>query len=187
MLTPTYNHICGSDLCATKEWGKEAKITMHRTSSDFCPAKVWAKTITRIREYPGTTDTLTVNTVRIGPKNLAINSKTILKHIRSNVTAIGEDTIGFTVEEAGCHCIRSSFAVFLYINKIRSEKNMLQGRWRSQAFLAYIKKQVNEFSRDLSEVIINRTDFFTMPETDVHNYENHLMYNPDNVELRGEL
>ena len=43
---------------------------------------------------------------------------------------------------------------------------MLQGRWCSDAFLRYIRKQVKEFSKGVSEAMISNESFafFTIPD-----------------------
>ena len=76
--------------------------------------------------------------------------------------------------------------MLLYLNGVRSDKIMLQGRWRSQAFLTYIRRQVADFSSGLISRITDKNDFFTIPEhRDVP--ENHLMHNPDTPFLNPEL
>jgi hypothetical protein len=40
---------------------------------------------------------------------------------------------------------------------------MLLGHWSSDAFLRYIRKQVKQFSRDISDKMIQNEIFFTIP------------------------
>jgi hypothetical protein len=42
---------------------------------------------------------------------------------------------------------------------------MLIGRWSSDAFLRYIRRQVQEFSAGVSRRMILTNDFFTFPES----------------------
>ena len=65
--------------------------------------------------------------------------------------------------------MRSSFAMFLHLNKIPAEKIMLQGRWKSMVFLNYIRPQISEFSRDLSRVMLQVNNFFTTPDDNAPN------------------
>jgi hypothetical protein len=39
---------------------------------------------------------------------------------------------------------------------------MLLGRWSSDAFLRYIRKQAKEFSSGISDLMINNENFFTI-------------------------
>ena len=41
---------------------------------------------------------------------------------------------------------------------------MMIGRWRSKAFLLYIRKQVQKFSEGLSDRMLQTEDFFTTPD-----------------------
>ena len=45
---------------------------------------------------------------------------------------------------------------------------MLIGRWNSDAFLLYIRKQVQEFTSGVSSKMINTSSFFTIPEEAHH-------------------
>lgn len=169
-----------------KNGDKEADITMHRSNDKLCPVRVWRRLVERILRYPKTNLNTTVNTVMHKGKLKKIKSSDILKHIRATVNTIGKDTLGFEAKEVGCHSIRSSFAMLLYLNGVRSDKIMLQGRWRSQAFLTYIRRQVAEFSSGLSSRITDNKEFFTIPDhRDIP--ETHLMHNPDIPFLNNEL
>jgi hypothetical protein len=56
---------------------------------------------------------------------------------------------------------------------------MLLCRWSSDAFLRYIRKQVKEFSNDISSKMIQNEHFFTIPSTsseDPKNLKNSLNY-----------
>ena len=147
---------------------KEAVITMHRSSKGLCPVQTWGEIVARVLSYPRSNYNSPVNIVEIPttkkPKYVQIRSSDVLKHIRNTATQIGYDKLGFTAKEVGTHSIRSSFAMFLHLNGIRSDKIMLQGRWRSTAFLTYIRVQVTEFSRGLSDQMNKTKDFYTVPE-----------------------
>ena len=41
---------------------------------------------------------------------------------------------------------------------------MMIGRWRSEAFLLYIRKQVQQFSVGLSDKMLESEDYFTTPD-----------------------
>jgi hypothetical protein len=43
---------------------------------------------------------------------------------------------------------------------------MLAGRWKSSAFLVYIREQVQAFSRGVSTRMIENPDFFHIPDLD---------------------
>ena len=82
---------------------------------------------------------------------------------------LGEDILGYTSAEIGCHSIRSGAAMSMYLQKIAVFTIMLQGRWCSDAFLRYIRRQVKEFSQGVSEAMIalETYAFFTVPDTTI--------------------
>ena len=52
----------------------------------------------------------------------------------------------------------------LYLSCIQVFTIMLIGCWLSDAFLRYIKKQVQEFSKGISKSMTENDDFFSIPE-----------------------
>ena len=147
-----------------KNGDKEVCITMHRTDSDLCPVKAWVLIVTRILSYAHTNLNTCVNYVEIDGLPRRIEAKEVMSVIRLTVSLIGSHELGFGPDSVGTHSIRSSFAMFLHLNKIPTEKIMLQGHWKSISFIDYIRPQVSEFSRDLSRIMIQANDFFTIPD-----------------------
>ena len=71
--------------------------------------------------------------------------------LRDAVVAIGEDVLGFKKEQVGTHSIRSGAAMAMYLGECPVYTIMLIGRWSSDAFLRYIRKQVEQFSHNVSK------------------------------------
>ena len=166
---------------------KEADITMHYSKQALCPVRAWRSAVLRVLSYPTTTTSSQINLVLIHNKLCLITSKTTLCHIRSTVSILGRDSLGFEPDDVGNHSIRSSFAMFLYLNHTRSDKIMLQGRWLSQAFLDYIRPQVSAFSAGLSEIMLENGSFYTVPDKHIDNSEDHIIFNPEVTYLNNEL
>ena len=122
-----------------KNGDKEADITMHRNNKELCPVKAWATIVSRILSYPSTSLFSPVNTILINGSLSLISSKEVIHHIRSTVDVLGEDTLGISPKDVGVHSIRCSFAMFLYTQFVKTDKIMLQGRWKSDAFLVMIR------------------------------------------------
>jgi len=105
-----------------------------------------------------------VNTFSIKNKTTLIISAEILEHIKATVTVMGSEILGFHPKEVGCHSICFSFAMFLYLQDVvRTERIMLQGCWKCDAFLLYIRVQVAAFIKVLSSALIHDSNnFFTL-------------------------
>ena len=124
---------------------------MHRTGKELFPVRTWGAIIRRVLSYDKSSLDSQVNPVKQGTTIVGIKNTQIFAHICNTVTQIDRDSMGFGPKEVCTHSIRSSFAMMLYLQGVRSEKIMLQGRWRSSAFLTYIRAQVSEFSTGLSD------------------------------------
>jgi len=150
-------------------------VTHHRSKDKtICPVIIWAKIIKRIRSYPKSSDNTTVNTFR--DKNTIIHQITgaqLLKQLRRAAQAIGHEVLGFYPDQVGLHSARSGAAMAMYLSGVPVYTIMLLGRWPSDAFLRYIRKQVKEFSKGISEKMIINEKFFTIPTT---NSDNSLTY-----------
>jgi hypothetical protein len=77
--------------------------------------------------------------------------------------AIGKNTLGFSPEQIGLHSARSGAALAMYLAGVPVFTIMLMGRWSSDAFLCYIRKQVKEFSSGISKRMITNEKIFTIP------------------------
>ena len=147
-------------------------VTQHRNSSSTQnPVIIWANIYRRVMKIPGATIDTPVNAFynMITDQTEYITSDQILKSLRWAVDELGEDILGYTSAEIGCHSIRSGAAMSMYLQKIAVFTIMLQGRWCSDAFLRYIRRQVKEFSQGVSEAMIapETYAFFTVPDTTI--------------------
>ena len=72
----------------------------------------------------------------------------------------GEERFGFRPDEIGNKSIRSGAAMALFLKDCSPEKIMILGRWRSKAYLDYIRPQVAELTDLLSSDMILFENFF---------------------------
>ena len=74
--------------------------------------------------------------------------------LRDAVCAIGEDMLGLKAEKLGTHSQISGAEMVMYLGECPVYTIMMIGRWSSDAFLRYIKKQVEQFSHNIYRRII---------------------------------
>ncbi len=79
--------------------------------------------------------------------------------LKDGVVAINKTKLGIQCSEVGTNSIRSGTAMAMYLVGVPIFSIMLIGRWSSLAFLKYIRKQVQEFSRDISSKMIKVQSF----------------------------
>ena len=149
-----------------KNQERNESVGMYKTENiRYCPVVTWANIITRILSYPGTSLDFPVNTwYNPSRKQFKyITSNLIRIQLRSTATSIGEETLGFDPKDIGCHSIRSGFAMALVLVNTHPMTIMIAGRWKSDAFLKYVRKQVALFTVNLSKKMLQNKDFFTVP------------------------
>ena len=76
--------------------------------------------------------------------------KQVANVLKDTVRAIGEDVLNIKAEEVGTH----SPAMAMFLGGLPVYLIMLMGRWSSDAFLRYIRKQVEQFSHNVSSKMI---------------------------------
>jgi hypothetical protein len=106
-----------------------------------------------------------VNTYYFQRKLTFITSSQVRTKLRSAADVLGPDRLGYSSHEIGTHSIRSGAAMAMYLNDVPVYTIMLVGRWSSDAFLKYIRRQVQQFSTGVSARMIKTSHFFTVPDT----------------------
>jgi len=164
----------------TFEWQKKDvrdDIITHQKSNDnigdkiMCPVQACIELLLQIRTSNLPHDKildLQINTVVLDGKLSTISSTVILGKIRAAVKALGKDNLGFTENEVGTHSNRSGGAMGMYLSGTPVYTIMLMGRWSSDAFMRYIRKQVLDMSHGISTKMITYEEFYTIPDF-VHN------------------
>ena len=127
------------------------------------PVHHFASTIRRLCSYTGYSDKWELYTFFDGINFSKIAASEILIDLRSSVDAIGVDILGFTSADIGTHSVRASLAMMMYLAKEPIYTIMLIGRWSSDAFLAYIEKQVKEFTKGVSSRMLQYDTFYNIP------------------------
>ena len=78
--------------------------------------------------------------------------------------AFGEAKLGFKTDDIGTHSIRSGAAMQMFLGECPVYVIMMIGRWSSDAFLKYIRKQVEQFSHNVSRRMLRFEYFRHIPD-----------------------
>jgi hypothetical protein len=145
----------------------QTQTSWSTTDPQANPVLAWAKVARRVQAtsrckestkvYHFTSDSGQVNKVE---------SDFMITQLRAAVAHLGEAALGYSPADIGTHSIRSEAAMALVLSGHAAWRIMLAGRWKSSAFLVYIKEQVQAFSRGVSERMIENPDFFHVPDLD---------------------
>ena len=130
-----------------------------------------------------------VNLISYNSKFYHITSSDSVKALRAAALSIGATTLGFDPTDIGTHSIRSGAAMAMYLDEVPVYTIMLIGRWSSDAFLLYIRKQVEQFSRNVSKRMIRNLDFTHIPnfEPSVSRQDPRQRNHRDNTQTRYNL
>jgi hypothetical protein len=145
-----------------KNGEKMESVVQRRSHKQLCPVSIWARICTRIRSYPGTTPRTTVNTVLLESCNTTVKlrSNYVITKLRAAVRAAGPKNLGIHISSVGTHSIRTSFAMMFALRNIADSKIMKKGRWKSDAFLRYIRNYVGQFGAECSSAIAHEDNNF---------------------------
>jgi hypothetical protein len=143
---------------------RDETVVMHCSGDPLlCPIRAWAAVVIRILSYPGTTATTFVNAyLTTGGKLGYLTGDQVRARLRLAAGRIGADRLGFAPTEIGTHSIRSGSAMAMYLAGVPAFTIMLIGRWSSDAFLRYIRRQVQEFSAGVSSKMLLTDEFFAV-------------------------
>jgi len=167
---------------------RDATVTQHRTlDPELCPVMAWASIVKRILSYDSTGPLTPVCTVKgSNGKLFQMTSSMMLTRLRAVVKAIGEEELGIKAMDMGTHSIRSGAAMAMYLAGVPVFTIMLIGRWSSDAFLRYIRRQVQEFSSGVAARMIVSKDFFTIPDF-THHEDPRVTGNSHNFAARSNI
>jgi hypothetical protein len=149
----------------------------------LCPVESWVSVIGRIqRDLPERMrGSVPVCSYIDHGRILEISSAQVLQLLRQSCVAHdGENKYGIAPSEIGTRSIRSGAAMALALQGGNSDKKiMMLGRWRSAAFLDYIRPQVLEWAGDMASEMAK-----TIPFLDVGGQ--HLARNPPQPNVTPE-
>jgi hypothetical protein len=131
----------------------------------LCPVEAWVSVISRLQKDISpirNVSTISVCTYRAeGGQVLEVESSQVLQLLRRTcVVYDGENKYGIAESEIGTRSIRSGAAMALALQGGNSDKKiMMLGRWKSVAFLDYIRPQVLEWAGDMSSEMAKTISF----------------------------
>ena len=145
--------ICFSD---QKNGTKMERRSHRKTGQDvLCPVRAWVRVVKKVRSQFKTRedDSIPVCAYKEGSSTKEISSLQVMQLLRSSCQAHdGENKYGIRASELGTRSIRSGAAMALALQGNTSDhKIMMLGRWKSTAFLHYIRPQVLEWAGDTAQ------------------------------------
>ena len=157
---------------------------------NMCPIWMAAAIVRRIRSYKKSNDNTPISAfMQFGHMN-HVTSKQVIAVMQDGVQAIGENVLHIKKSEIGMHSIRSGAAMAMFLSNCSVCLIMMIGRWSSDAFLRYIRKQVEQFSHNVSskmakQMFHRHIPTYTAPE--VSNDDPRQRNHPNNAKTRRNV
>ena len=163
LLQAHYVWICFKD---QKNRDKIETRTQERSGDpSVCPVVRWGRVVQRVIRYVRGADKNTPLCAIDVKKSRSkfISQDFTLKFMRDVCRFYGgRSRFGFDPEEIGNKSIRSGAAMALFLTDHSSDQIMILGRWKSKAFLVYIRPQIIEWTRNFSSDMISFRNFFEL-------------------------
>lgn len=132
-----------------KNGEKDESIVRRRgKNSQYCPVLIWASIVDRILGYEGASLDSPVNTVMVNGRLGYLTSDMIKTRLRAVVRSLDKD---FPISKVTPHSIRATYATVLFQHGASLDVVKLMGRWKSDSFLLYIRK--NSLVIDVSSAL----------------------------------
>ena len=127
----------------------------------LCPVKRSASLVERIRRLvPNHSPSTTINTIFLNGTVLELSQDYLRERLRVTCTVLGgKPVFGYDASDIGTKSLRSGAAMALFLMNHSTERIMLLGRWKPDAFLVYIRPQVLEWTNDMSRDMIRHDSF----------------------------
>jgi hypothetical protein len=144
-------------------------VCIHMFSSGdkiLCPVRAWASTVKRVLQIPGATENSEVCLFNSSSTITLIRADHVRSKLRAIVELVGEETLGFNKDDIGLHSIRSGGAMAMFLSGTSVIIIMRVGRWSSEAFLEYIRDQVENFTCGVSSNMLKFEEFLNLRQED---------------------
>ena len=166
VLLPKIDDISKADyVMITFEYQKNnmrnKSVHMYCTDDELLnPVTAWAKIVERLATtIPDFSEETKVCEYWNGNKITLIDANLVRSKLRSVVELIGEVELGFGKDDVGLHSIRSGGAMAMFLSGVNEIIIQRVGRWLSDAFLEYIREQVDSFTVGVSQKMLQYEKF----------------------------
>lgn len=141
-----------------KNGEKDEKRSQKRIEHALCPVKVWIRIVRRVRKrvWNASPDTpVCTTTATTTGSRMEITLEAITDLMKGFCDKMKQTkNYGFEAHELGARSIRTGAAMALFMQSKDPIEVQILGRWKSQAFMEYIRPQVLELSDDLAAAMV---------------------------------
>ena len=140
----------------------------------LCPVQAWARAYIRVMTlFPHNTLTTPISALRDHDGHTVhITASKVTQLLQSTCRAAGGySRFGIHPHSLGTRSIRSGAAMALFLNNHSADKIQLLGRWRSNAFLRYIRPQALEWTDAMARDMAQTREFLDLNHGDESDHD----------------
>jgi hypothetical protein len=135
-------------------------VTQWRTgNSTYCPVVVSAAVVRRLEAMGASESDFIYKFKGNDGRTHDFDSATALRLLRGFISSVNFKGLGLDPKRIGLHSLRLAAAMAMYLNGVPVYTIMSLGRWSRDAFLRYIRKQVESFGSGVSSKMIVTSRF----------------------------
>lgn len=167
-----------------KNNNKNTTRTQQRNQDPLlCPVAIWSRIIIRITSSPRTSSSTLVCFLHdpnspVGQPSKYISQQSVNYVLRLTCKLHPAFHFGYHHQDIGTHSIRSGAAMALFLADESPHRIMLLGRWSSDAFMAYIRPQVQEWTSGMSNSML-QNESFHLALSNQHHLKNNQRHHSD--------
>ena len=143
------------------KWDKSTQESTHDPLLN--PTRALASLVDELWNHPKTTPDTQICQFYDDGSSRYVSGNDMLLFMRRTADAIGQDKLGFSSKDLGTHSVRSGAAMAIFLDNTPIFLIMLVGRWSSDAFLKYIRKQVLETAKGISSRMLKNDVYHVLP------------------------
>lgn len=93
-----------------------------------------------------------------------LKSETVIQRVWKLAMEFGHNHLGHDPQDIGLNSLQRAAVMAMILSGVPIYMVMLIRHWKSDLFLIYIRKQVAEFTKSVSQKMITTTTFFHLPD-----------------------
>ncbi len=145
------------NFCNQKNGVRNQRITRPKATASalpgYCPVLLLASLFNRIKSYSYQDPNPPINLCMKDGFHHCITYREMIQYHKRVAASVGETILGFPPSRIGTHSMRVTFATCLYVAGFSDAIIKSEGRWKSDAFLKYIRLQCTTQTYDVTEAL----------------------------------
>jgi hypothetical protein len=161
LCQPSFDHLCHAE----ERLQEQHDHTVEDKQQSPLPSHTIGPLVQHISNYPSTKPVTQVSAIWVHNWISHVTSKIVESALCDGVVAAGKAKLRIHCHKIGTHSIRTGAAMAMYLGGVLVFAIMMIGQWLSTAFMKYIRKQIEDFTLNVSKNMLTMQHFCHTPNT----------------------